>query len=113
MKPTVLDRLLDIEKAIEQIEEFCAEHTEASFLEDERDQSAVCWQLLAIGEAAAKLPTDFKERHAGIPWKQIIGTRNFLAHGYNVVKPERIWNIVIADLPELKSDVLELIKSLQ
>ena len=57
MKPTALDRLLDIEKAIEQIEEFCAEHTEESFLDDERDQSAVCWQLLAIGEAAAKLPS--------------------------------------------------------
>lgn len=113
MKPTVLDRLLDIEKAIEQIEDFCAEHTKASFLENERDQSAVCWQLLAIGEASVKLPVDFRERHAGIPWKQIIGTRNFLAHGYNVVKPERIWNIVVADLPGLKRDVLELIKSFE
>ena len=113
MKPTALDRLLDIEKAIEQIEAYCAEHTEESFLEDERDQSAVCWQLLAIGEASAKLSPDFRERHDGIPWRLIIGTRNFLAHGYNVVRPERIWNIVVVDLPELKRDILQLIKSLE
>lgn len=81
---------MDIEKAIAQIEAFCAEHTEESILEDERDQSAVCWQLLAIGEAAAKLPAGFTERHDRIPWRQLIETRNFLAHGYNVVRPERI-----------------------
>jgi uncharacterized protein with HEPN domain len=111
MKPTPQDRLLDNIKPLDLIEAFSAKHTESTFCRDERDPSAVCWQLLAIVEAAAKLPEEFRMRHAGLPWQQLISTRNFLAHGYNTIKPERIWAIIVDHLPSLRRAVEELLST--
>ena len=111
MKPTPQDRLQDIARALDLIDAFSAKHTESTFCADERDQSAVCWQLLAIGEAAARLPEEFRMQHAGLPWQQLISTRNFLAHGYNTIKPERIWVIIVDHLPSLRKDVQDLLAS--
>jgi uncharacterized protein with HEPN domain len=37
---------------------------------------------LAIGEAAKALGDDLKAWHPQIPWRQILGLRNVLAHEY-------------------------------
>ncbi len=36
-----------------------------------------------------------------IPWKQIIGTRNRLIHGYEEVDLDILWEIIKNDLPAL------------
>ena len=35
-----------------------------------------------LGEAATHVPESVREMHPAIPWRQIIGTRNRVAHGY-------------------------------
>ena len=54
-----------------------------------------------IGEAANRVPEDFQESHAEIPWGQIIGMRNRLIHGYDEVDLNFLWSVVQNDLPGL------------
>ena len=41
--------------------------------------------------------------------RQIVGTRNYIIHGYDSLRPEMIWAIVINDLPKLKQEVKDLL----
>lgn len=54
-----------------------------------------------IGDAANRVPEDFQESHAEIPWAQIIGMRNRLIHGYDEVDLNFLWSVVQNDLPGL------------
>jgi uncharacterized protein with HEPN domain len=54
-----------------------------------------------IGEAANRVPAEFQEDHAEIPWMEIIGMRNRLIHGYDEVDFDFLWNVVRNDLPSL------------
>lgn len=54
-----------------------------------------------VGEAAARVPEDFRQRHAGVPWRDIADLRNRLIHGYDMVNFDVLWVIVQQDLPTL------------
>ena len=47
-----------------------------------------------IGEAAAKVSIEVQFTNAEIPWKDIVGTRNRLIHGYEDVDLDIVWQIV-------------------
>ena len=54
------------------------------FLTDKRTQQAVILNIVVIGEAATKLLNDhaaFLEQHADVPWRNMKGMRNRIAHG--------------------------------
>jgi len=56
-----------------------------NFLEDKRTQQAVIMSLIIIGEAATKVMdgyTDFSQAHPEVPWHNMRGMRNRIAHGY-------------------------------
>lgn len=74
--------LTDIIAAIDAIERFLQGIDEASFMQDELRQSAVLQKLIVIGEAAARLPKAFTDKHPGIPWPDIVGFRNIAVHAY-------------------------------
>ena len=38
-----------------------------------------------VGEAAGRIPVTTSRRYSKIPWSQIIGMRNRLIHGYDIV----------------------------
>ncbi len=54
-----------------------------------------------IGEAASHLSKETHALHVGIPWPQIISTRNRLIHGYDQIDHDILWNILTQDLPPL------------
>lgn len=54
-----------------------------------------------IGEAAAKVSTDMRVGLASVPWREIIGMRNRLVHGYAAVDRDIVWAVVTIDLPAL------------
>ena len=65
----------------------------------DRQLSLALVRLLEIvGEAAAQIPQDDRDRCLEIPWGPIIGARNRLIHGYAVVDLEIVWKIVDEDL---------------
>ena len=95
-----IDNLLDIIELIERIERQTRGLTREAFLQDPDVQDATAYRLLAIGEAAKDRDDDLKSRQAHIPWRQILGMRNILAHEYSR-ESEIIWEILKAGLPEL------------
>ena len=57
--------------------------------------------LEIVGEAAARLSPETRDLHPSVPWPDIIGLRNRLIHGYDIVDFDILWDIVNDDLPPL------------
>lgn len=57
--------------------------------------------VTVLGEAASKVSSDFRVAHSDIPWVSIIGTRNRLIHGYDVVDLDMLWETIENDIPQL------------
>ena len=62
--------------------------------------------LEVIGEAASKVSASTRAEAPNIPWREIIGMRNRLVHGYAAVDHDIVWDVVSADLREV-IDALE------
>lgn len=61
-------------------------------------QLAVLKALETIGEAAARLSEQTRTAHPEIPWREIIGMRHRLVHGYFEVDLDKVWDTVHEDL---------------
>jgi len=96
-----LSNLWDMRQATFEIIEFMEGVPYNLFEKDKKLRYAVERQLIVIGEAAAHVSAVFKELHPEIPWNQIIGQRNVLAHEYGEILVERIWLTATKSLPEL------------
>ena len=59
------------------------------------------YQLVIIGEAARLLADETKSQLPDVPWQQVAGLRNLLAHEYFRVNVRRIWDIIGTDMPTL------------
>jgi uncharacterized protein with HEPN domain len=75
--------------------------SQAEFERNNQLRYAVERQLMVIGEAARHVSEEFQEQHPEIPWLQIIGQRNVLAHDYGEILVERVWLTATKSLPEL------------
>lgn len=68
---------------------------------------AVKYAYLAMGEAAKRVPAEIRDAHPDIPWRAIAGTRDVLAHGYDVARVESLWDAIgtqlIPLIPHLES----------
>jgi uncharacterized protein with HEPN domain len=94
---------------IADVESFTAGFTYERFLSDRKTMQAVCYAILNIGELSKELSEELRQRNLNIPWKQIKGMRDRAAHGYHLMAPDIIWDVVNIDLPEIKNVVtLEL-----
>ncbi|MDR2716982.1 MAG: DUF86 domain-containing protein [Treponema sp.] len=82
------------------------------FEKDKMRRLAVERQLEVIGQAANKISIETQNNLENIPWKNIIGLRNKLAHDYGEILAERIWKISKNSLQELLKE-LENIEELK
>lgn len=57
--------------------------------------------MIVIGEAAKRLTMEFRKAHPELPWKDIAGMRNILAHQYDRVNINTLWDAIRRDIPEL------------
>lgn len=74
------------------------------FLEDKRTQQAVIMSLIIIGEAVTRVMdgyAGFARAHAQVPWRNMRGMRNRIAHGYFGINLDVVWDTVQMALPEL------------
>jgi uncharacterized protein with HEPN domain len=101
-------RILDILDAIDRIISYVEGMSYDDFLADRKTQDAVTRNVEIIGEAARSLPEDFKERHADIPWDEIVGMRNVIVHQYFGILPDVVWDVIRNELPTLRSQIAQL-----
>ena len=72
-----------------------------TFVADGLTYDATLRNLEMIGEAATHVPKAVREAHPEIPWRNIIATRNHMAHGYLGLDNDVIWDILQTDIPQL------------
>ena len=63
----------DLWQAVEKIERFTAGFDHDHFVQDEKTIDSVVRNFEIIGEAAGKLPLDFKDSHRIFPGKRLSG----------------------------------------
>ena len=112
MKYDVTIYLADMLEQIEIIESELPAISRDEFFSRPFFQNALIRSLEIIGEAAKQIPGDIREEHPEIPWKQITGMRDKLAHGYATVDLNATWNTVIHDIPPLREYLKALLERL-
>ena len=55
-----------------------------------------------------RIPEHVRNSAPGIPWRQIIATRNRLIHGYLGIDNDTVWSIIQSDIPELLKQLAQL-----
>lgn len=75
------------------------------FTADSKTIDAVIRNFEIIGEAANRLPEDFKDKHKGIDWHRIRGFRNRIVHHYFGIDYSIVWEIRESYLPSLISSL--------
>ena len=107
--PHSKEKLLeDILIAIQDIESFSKGKTFNDYKSDKLLQSAIERQLEIIGEALYRLRAlDESYLHSITDAHRIIGMRNILAHGYDVINDQIIWEAVESHIPILKAEITE------
>ena len=103
--------LYDILQSIKEVESYYSDRPKKfeEYVSDFRTKRAVERNIEIIGEAVNRIfkrDKDFKLNNA----RQIIGTRNRIAHGYDKITDDLIWSIIINSLPKLKEEVEDLLK---
>lgn len=113
MDEYILVYLYDIRQAILELESYFVGYNMRFevFEKDYLRRSAVERKAEIMGEAInriMKLKNDFPIPNA----RAIIDTRNRIIHGYDSVKPEFLWSLVIRHIPNLKTDIERIISDL-
>ncbi len=104
-----LEYLRHILDEIAYVEGVAGDITQADFLVDETLKRSVVRSIEIIGEAAKKLPSDFKDKHPDVQWKRVAGMRDRLIHGYFGVDYYLAWDVATNKLPELKRQIIQII----
>ena len=85
---------------------------EDHFLGDRKTQDAVIRNFEVIGEAAKRVPDEYREQHPSIPWHLMAGFRDVLIHDYEGVDLHRVWSIATRDLPTAKVAIAAILPPL-
>jgi len=120
-KSIALDILEDILSAIERLEERTKEvHSTEDFLCSSSGMvllDATCMLLIAIGESLKNLDKTtyglLLPTYPSIPWKNIKGMRDIIAHHYFDVDASQILWILQNEISPLKKAILFFIKELK
>ena len=101
--------LIDMLQAARKAAAFAADLTYPQFQDSDLHQNAIVKVLEVIGEAASRITTDTHRAYPQIPWRQIIGLRNRVVHGYFDVDLALIWQIAHQDIPILIDQLQDLL----
>jgi uncharacterized protein with HEPN domain len=107
MPHSIRKLLIDLSLACAETKEFCSGKDLAAFQSDRVLQLAIERQFEIIGEALYRLErADPDNLPKKIPeYRQIIGFRNLIAHGYDIIDDASLWDFVVNRVPELLEKV--------
>ena len=90
-------------ECIDLIKEYTSGFSLESFLADRKTQDAVIRNLEVIGQALKDFGIEvLTDKVSHIPWSQVAGMRNILAHEYLGVDMVMIWDTVQLHLDDLR-----------
>lgn len=102
------DYLSHMRQAVSDALGFVQDMPKEAFLADRRTQQAVVMSLVVLGEADTKVmdrcPT-FAATHPEVPWRNMRGMRNRIAHGYFEIDLDVVWDTVQTAWPTLRDQL--------
>ncbi|MEA3535700.1 DUF86 domain-containing protein [Rhizobium sp. CC-YZS058] len=84
--------------------EYCAPLDRSEFFADKKTYQAVLFNLMLVGESSArilKIDLSFTERFPEIPWRNMKGMRNRIAHAHTTINLATIWATIEQSIPAL------------
>jgi uncharacterized protein with HEPN domain len=102
--------LSEIIASMEKIERYVAGLSYEEFILRDETVDAVERNIEKIGEAAAAIPEEVRERYPEVPGKTIVGLRNKVIHHYFAVDHEVIRQIVTKNIPATKGKIAEILR---
>jgi uncharacterized protein with HEPN domain len=113
MRHRAIQLLEDIRQAGAAIQRLTRDRSESDYLCDEGLRLAVERAFEIIGEAMRRLVDMHPELAASLSQAhQIVGFRNVIAHGYDVLDDRRVWLVVQSNLPVLQRETDRLLAEL-
>ena len=99
----------DILESCHKIMDYTKDYSFEEFVEDPKTIDAVIRNFEIIGEAANRLPEDFKDLHQDIDWFRIRGFRNRLVHDYFGIDYSIVWQVKETYLSQLIKKLEKLV----
>jgi len=93
--------LLDIVTAGQLVLQFAQGLNREQLASDVLRQSAILYQISIMGEATKRLSREFREQHLEVPWDDVAGMRDIIAHQYDRVDLDIVWQVIQRNIPEL------------
>lgn len=110
MQPKTQKWLNDIRNACIRIERYTSGVSLDSYEENDLLQAGVERYFEIIGEALRRVEAAEPGVTSSITdYRAIIGFRNLLAHGYDIIDNERVWFVITVALPRLHREVEQLL----
>ena len=103
-----LERLLDIQEAVNKIEKH---FNKGSFIRDEILQAAIVRYLEIIGEASRGLTEETKSQSPETEWSRIVSFRNFVVHNYFDIDGDIVCKVIEEDIPKLKVQIEKILEN--
>lgn len=97
----------------EDIQEFIDGMTEEAFQKDKLVRNAVGMSLINIGELVKAMPQEFRNEHQELPWRNIAGMRDLVAHKYHTLDMIAVWNVAKYRIPEIMAFIQDYRNSQQ
>ena len=82
-----------------------------NFSTNEDIKEIVCFNIFQIGELSKRFKEDFLTKYNKMPWKDIKGMRDWIAHGYGTINSNEVWNTATKEIPALLAYCEEILNS--
>ena len=109
MLPDDITRLRHMLDSAREAAEFAAGKSRSDLDGDRMLLLAIIKSIEIIGEAASKVSETCRAEYDNIPWRDIIGMRNRLSHGYYDINIDIVWETVQSDLPKIINSLNQII----
>jgi len=102
MIPKPTSSILNIKQACDEIEKFTLGMSFEEYSSKSMVKAAVERKFLVIGEAMIRLKREYPEiLNKIIDHEKIIGFRNVLVHGYDIIDDATVWSAIKDSMPTL------------
>ena len=117
-----MDRRARDKSVMKKILKYCAQvagtheifhEDEAQFFDEEAGfayRNAIAMPVFQIGELTNALSDEMRASRPDIPWRDIVGMRNIVAHHYGEIKVATLWRTSRDDVPVLAEQIREILE---